>query len=1242
MIRLKLTAYTLVWYSSLILLSFGIPKSLAAQFLQLKFDHITSEDGLPHSTIHGITKDKYGFMWFGTWSGLCRYDGYNMHVFRYDAENPKSLINNRIHNVLTDAQGNIWVSTFDEEFLCRYNYTSDDFDRIPIMQCPPGIIEKINRRNHRLQVNFNYQKTRWHIDNHSTALVETYLPTGKQKTYQADPGNPWAINDAYISDLYLDDQHILWLGTYSNGINRSYLDANPFHYLYHDPNRPNTLAENTIRSISKAPNGTLWVGTRSKGITAISKDGSYRQFRQQNSALSNNYIKKILCDREGFVWIGNQTGLNRYNPHTQRIEAINHSEALSTGVYGMDEDSLGNIWLATWNGIAVFDRQKQQVERLELNISLPTTHIWCIFIDHQGQIWAGTEGGGVFVFQKGENGQLKLINKLQHGGQQQNALTLSDNRIYNVFEDAEKKIWIGTGNGLNRYDPDSNRVERFSQQGERWPKGSISGITEDHRGFLWVSHRQGISRIHKKSLDIHTFSKQDGLQSNEFADGALYRDTLNKRLYFGGNKGINYFCPDSIRTNMVPPNVVLTELRILNEVVQVNQAINGNIVLQKPLYLSSGIELTHADKSFSIAFAALHYTNPAGNQYAYMLAGFDKDWIYSDANQRIASYSNLAPGEYTFKVKAANSDGVWNNEPVELTIRVAPAIWASTGAYLLYVLLLLLLLYAFYYYITRYTQLKSKLNYEALLHQKERELHENKVQFFTNISHEIKTPLTLILSPIAQLKAWAQQDKQAAEQLQTMETNGQHLLKTVNQLLDIRRFETGHEKLHLTRTNVSSLIQKVTDSFAQQARQKKIRLKTSPIEPGLFAMMDADKIEKVLYNLLSNALKFTDSGGLVKIRVRADDHTLGIDVLDNGNGIAKEDLERIFKPFLQGRETVPGGTGLGLSYSRALVEMHGGQLTVESRPYTLRNKLTIFHLTLPLTAGRVEAPSTDEAVNRQDETIQVPSKIPSAALPALPRRCRILLVEDNEQMRSYLSQFFAADYDVLEATNGEEGLKIAQKQLPDLIISDVMMPKTDGLSFTRQIKTNVLLRHIPVILLTAKSWVENELEGLETGADDYMVKPFHLPVLALKVRNQLLRLFHMQEKYKEQVVHIEPSKIVPTSPDERLLQKVLLYLEEHLQESDLKVEDIYRAVGLSRAQLYRKMKALTGSSMHDLLKELRLKRAKQLLLTQKFQINEIAYMVGFNDPEYFRRSFKAKFGVSPSALAKQHKSKEPE
>lgn len=1208
------------------------------QFLSLKFDHITSKDGLPHSTIHGITKDKYGFMWFGTWSGLCRYDGYKLRIYRSDPNNPKSIFNNRIHNLLTDSKGDVWILTFDDKFLSRYNYKSDDFDRVNIEDAPKEIAEKILRRTHKLKVNYTFQQHKWHLDSYTTTVVETHLPSGKSKSYFTDPLNPWSINDTYVSDIYLDDQYVLWLGTYSKGMNRTYLQANPFYYLYHNPTSENSIAENTVRSICEDQEGNLWVATRSKGISVIKKNGEYQHVKHhsdQRSSIQSDYIKKVFCDSKGYVWIGSQKGVDRYTPVSKQISRLEIPGLDNVSVFAFAEDKHNNVWLATWNGIFKYDRLKDTFIHFNTAATLPHKHVWCIHIDSKQQVWAGTEGGGIAILKETKNNQLTVINQLSNTDP---SLSLSDNRIYAILEDKQQNIWIGTGNGLDLYVPGKGEIKHLSHTSTLWPKGTIAGIMEDNNGFIWVSHKQGISKIDATNLSIRTFEQQDGLQSNEFTEGAIYKSSRSNLLYFGGNDGLNYFNPDSIRTNQVAPKVVLTELQILNKPVEVNTKIHDRIVLQKPLYMSSSLQLIHADKSISIEFAALHYTNPEGNKYAYMLEGFDKEWIYTDAKQRVANYSNLAPGKYTFKVKASNSDGLWAENPTLLHIAVAPPIWASTMAYILYSLVFLAILYALYHYLIRLTRLKSKLIYEAILRDKDSQLHESKVQFFTNISHEIKTPLTLILSPIQQLKGWSQHDDRMQEQLRTMENNGNRLLKTVNQLLDIRRFETGHEKLHLEETDIVILLRKVLDSFAQEARQKKIRLKFVTIHPSLYLLFDPDKIEKVLYNLLSNALKFTGSGGTIKVRLFITKSSfVRIDVVDNGRGISEEDLARIFDPFAQGKDTVSGGSGVGLTYSKSLAEMHGGTLSAQSRMEE-KLRLTVFSINLPLqTTYKIIRDSSKEittVIADIDEENTEPLISLSDGYTVLPKACTLLLVEDNDEMRRYLASFFRKDYQILEATNGEEGISMAREYLPDLVISDVMMPKVDGISFTRQVKSDILLRHIPVILLTARTLLEYEIEGLETGADDYMVKPFNLQVLALKIRNQLIVRFQMLEKFKQKI-SIEPAEIDLQSPDDVLLQKILIYVEENISDSELNIDKICQSIGLSRTQLYRKMKALTGYSMADLTKEIRLKRAEQLLRNKKFNISEIAYMVGFTDPDYFRKCFKLKYGQSPTEYAKR-------
>lgn len=1190
-------------------------------------------------------------MWFGTWSGLCKYDGYQMRVYQYEPNNPKSIINSRIHNIIKDADDQIWVITFDEQVACRYNYETDDFDRIPLQELSPEFQERLSRRNHYLTVSFTHQNYRWDLDDRTNTLMETFMPTNEVKHYKANPTSRWGLNDAYVSDIYLDDQDILWLGTYSNGINKANLRANPFQYYDHSPSNPNSITDNNVRALSEDKQGNFWIGTRDKGISIAGRDGKYRHLRHNphKNSISHDQIKSLFCDSAGYMWIGTKKGIDRYDPKTDHIRHFDMGDdvldPVHIPVYGMMQDRNGDMWFATWEGIYKYDRQADSMHHFGPEETLSHRHTWVIMQDKKGNIWVGTEGGGVCVLRETGPGKLSLIHHFEHN--HHSLHTVSDNRIYALYEDRDGIIWVGTGNGLDRYAPSSKSFTHFATSPNGLANGMIAGIVEDDSGVLWVSHKRGLSQIDRSTLAIRNYSQQDGLQSNEFQEGAVYKSRTTNRLYFGGNNGYTTFHPDSIRCDRTPPQVVLTQLQVLNKPITLNREINGRVLLEKPLYLTNALNLTYKDKSIAIEFAALHYANPARNRYAYMLEGFDEGWVYTDASHRVATYSNLAPGDYVFKVKASNSDGVWNERPKTLRLSVAPAFWASTWAYAIYSIFFVSLLYAFYYYVVRYARLNSKLAYETILHEKERQHHESKVQFFTNISHEIKTPLTLILAPIQQLMALSGTNGAMKNQLRTMKANGDRLYKLINQLLDIRRFETGNEKLTPEWRDITGFVHEITDSFQHMAHLGNITLTTTAETPQVYNYFDPDKLEKVLYNLLANAFKFTGDGGHVEVRVRTEmgeTSWLVIDVADNGAGIATEDLPHIFEPFRQGKLSYAGGTGLGLAYSKSLVELHGGIITACSKIEQIDENHTVFSVRIPLITV-TDAPLTPSAIlpaelNTSISTGEMPLVEENPAEPDSvvlnpPKRYTVLLVEDNHGMRKYLSDYFANRYHVVEACNGTEGLALAVKHTPDLIVSDVMMPEMDGFTLCKKLKGDIVTSHIPLVLLTARTLIEYEIEGIKTGADDYIIKPFNLKLLSLKVANLLNTRSQLREKFKSEVT-IEPSKLNAVSPDEQLLKRVMMYIENQLAEPGLSVDDICDEIGLSRTQLYRKMKALTGFSVGDIIKEIRLKRARQLLLEKKFNINEIAYMTGFSDPDYFRKCFKAKFNSSPSEYSKQH------
>lgn len=1189
------------------------------QYADLKFEHFNTENGLPQNTITGIVKDKFGFMWFGTWSGLCRHDGYRFKVYRFDKKKTNSLVNNRVMNITKDRNQNLWVVTLNDSVLCKYRYETDDFERIPAAKVSKEFKRRLSRDFHLDHVAQNYKGYQWSMGRNQKDLVRKDLFTGNSKRYEANPLSPSSLNDALVTDMYLDNEHILWVGTYSNGINKTNLDAKPFQQINHNPLNPNSLIDNNVRSIAEDKQGNIWVGTRFKGITVISKNNIYRHIQWSANGLNNNSIKTIFCDSHGYVWIGTLRGLNMYDPFKKVMRSFLNSDIKNNYVFVFDayEDHLHQIWFASWNGIYKYIPSTDSLV-LQKMPAMPSNTAMSIMEDRNRHIWIGTEGGGISTFKPLGNDRLQLVKQFRQS--KNNSNSLSDDNVYCIYQDIDGMIWIGTGSGLNRFDPSTASFKLFL------PNANVTKVVEDNSGSLWVSHNKGLLKINKRTLQIRNFSTQDGLKGNDFTDGSIFKSPSKGKLFFGGNNGINIFYPDSIRPNRNVPKIFLTELQILNKVVRIKDTVNGRVLLHKPFYLTSEIDLNYQDKSIAIEFSGLHFANPSGIKYAYMLEGFDKNWIYTNAENRIAAYSNLSRGNYIFKVKAANSDGIWNPVPATLKINVLPPFWASTAAYIFYAIIFSGLLYAFYYYSLRYAKLKSKLGYENLLQEKELEMRQSKIEFFTNISHEIKTPLSLILTPIDQLQTENKDNPKIIKQLKTIKNSGDRLLKLINQLLDIRRFETGNDKLNLQKTDLVVLLQTIVDSFSPMAIDKFIDLKFISSIEQLTETIDVDKIEKVLYNLLSNAFKFTPKFGQITLTLKYQNNNIIISVTDNGSGIPNGELETIFKPFQQASTNKSGGTGLGLAYARALVELHDGTIHAESFSGTDGQKRTIFTVKLP--SRLIDVPidnavvSTEEEITASNLEIIDEQKIDAKALT-------VLIVEDNLELRTYLCDFFSATYTILEAENGSKGLELANEYIPDLIISDLMMTEMDGLELCKQIKTATMTSHIPFILLTAKSLIESQIEGITIGADDYITKPFNLELISLKVRNLFLSQIKQREKYRREI-NLQSSIEIPISPDDKLLKKVIEYVEKNIANPELDVESIGKDIGLSRSQLYRKMKALTDLSVGETIRNIRLKHASQLLLENKFNVSEVAYMVGFTDPDYFRKSFKAAFGVSPS------------
>jgi signal transduction histidine kinase/DNA-binding response OmpR family regulator len=772
-------------------------------------------------------------------------------------------------------------------------------------------------------------------------------------------------------------------------------------------------------------------------------------------------------------------------------------------------------------------------------------------------------------------------------------------------------------------------------------KTVIKRILEDGRGNLWMStSKDGIYKFNPKTGELHTYDVFDGLQGNEFLAAGL--KSTSGEMYFGGKNGITVFHPDSIRSNQNPPPV----------------AINGFKVFDKPRPISAELTLPYRDNFFSFDFVALSYAFPSRNQYAYQLEGVDQNWVPA-GTRRYVSYTNLDPGTYVFRVKAANHDGVWNTTGASVKILITPPWWRTIWAYLLYVGLFLGMIVALRQYTISQERLKNNLLLSSLESKKLVELDQLKSRFFTSISHELRTPLTLILSPLERNLASGNKGWFGESEVRLMYRNARRLLELINQLLDISKLEAGKMQLEALTGEMMSFLKSKVDFFHSMAESKGISLRFSSHPETLFTRFDQDKLDKIVSNLLSNALKFTPLGGEVEVRVwirMAPESTIApqwliLEVDDTGIGIPDDQLDKIFDRFYQvdsSHTKAFEGTGIGLALTKELVGLHQGNIRISSS----LGKGTCFTVELPLqeiwNAPEMDGiPLTNISLS-EGETVRLDSSM-LATQPEVPSDKQaplLLVVEDNADLRTYIRNIFQTRYRVVEARQGAEGLQMALETIPDLIISDWMMPVMDGVELCHQLKNDERTSHVPLILLTAKVTVQSKLEGLETGADDYITKPFHTEELFVRVKNLIEQRKKLRERWSQAFTHLPAAALAqdshpPSAPklsavDDKFLQRVIQVIEAHLSDAEFSIEKLEKEVGMSHANLNRKLKALTNQSPSEFLRHYRLRRAAQLLLQGRNNVSEVAYGVGFMHMSYFTRSFRQLYKMSPSEYQAAH------
>ena len=1082
----------------------------------------------------------------------------------------------------------------------------------------------------------------------------------------ADNNNSLSQNS--ITASYRDDEGIIWIGTYKKGINCYHESILKFPLYRHQSANANSLSFDDVNRFAEDEKGNIWIGTNGGGLIYFDrKAGSFQQYRHQPSnsnSISSDVIVSLCVDSEQKLWIGTYFGgLDCFDgknfTHYKNNPADSNSLA-DNKVYEIYEDKARNIWVGTLaGGLDRFDRKKNIFYHHIAGKpnSIPSDFVSAITEDKQGNIWVGTSYG-LSILDKSTG---KFANYLYTPN---DPSSLSNSNIQAICIDSKQRAWVGTREGLNLFNPKTKKFQHFNIE-DGLPDNAIYDILEDGNHNLWVSTPNGISSVtvieptntdDAIKLLCKNFDEADGLQGTEFNENAALK-TKAGEMIFGGAYGFNIFEPKKIVTTNRLPKIVFTDFQVFNKAVAPGETVNGNLILSQSVNETQKVILKYNQNDVAIEFAALNYSNAEKSRYAYQLKGFKDKWTLADGKTRKAVFTNLDPGTYTFLVKTANDTGGWNNNIKKLEIKILPPFWKTTFAYTFYLSIILVALYMARWMIIRKARLKFAAEQVLIEAQRMHELDLMKIKFFTNVSHEFRTPLSLILAPVDKM---IQQTSEASQkqQLNLVYRNAKRLLNLVNQLLDFRKMEEKELKLQPMQGDIIQYIHDISFFFSDVAEKKHISFSFNSNIDNLVTYFDHDKIERIIFNLLSNAFKFTPENGHVGVALNATDISLqpgifklNIQVQDTGIGIESAQQEKIFERFFQNE--LPGtmvnqGSGIGLSITREFIKLHGGTIRVESEP----GKGSCFIIEMEVIAATSEKQSagakggsekiiTNPEMHEEDDaeteeladTGTVHLQIPANGLS---KKQTLLLVEDNEDFLFYLKDNLKQHFTIVEAINGKLGWQKALAAHPDLVVSDISMPEMSGTDLCKKIKTDKRTKHIPVILLTALSGEEQQLKGLETGANDYMSKPFNFEILLSKIRNLLSQQEQSKKTYQKQV-KVNSSEVVIESPNEKFMQQLLALVEKKMPDPDFTVEEMSRQMYMSRVALYKKLFSLTGKTPIEFLRQLRLQRASQLLQKSQMTVSEVAYEVGFNNPKYFTKYFRQEYGILPSAYIQQHR-----
>lgn len=1218
---------------------------------------------ISNNKIWSLLCDRQGIIWIGTDDGFNRYQesANSFTVYQPNPKLPHAMVGKSVNSIIEDQQGMLWLGNWSGG-LNRFDKQTQQFKNFPQQQLPglknPNDVWALAYdENGAIWVGtywsglfrFDLRKntfTAFKTPDKSNVGIYSILPvSGNTLLVGGNNGFHWLdirnnkwepiknlVNYAF-GDAYKDRDGIIWINA-KNGFLK--IDSKQYKFDL----KAFKLGDAEVKTIA-SKDDRIWVGTN-KGLYMFDyKTGQLSSFKKNpapNNSLESNDISKLYFDSKGILWILTEDGFDSYDLQGKTFSHHDHHSALGS-LFNEDvfrdilEAEPGVYYLATDAGLKVYNSHTNTFRHYYSNKndknSLSNNHLYSLLKDEKGDIWIGTYGGGLNRFNP-RTGKFQVFRTSERsdGG-------ISSNIVRGLFRDSEQNIWVATPDGLNKFEVKNQKFVVYSKK-DGFASNVFRDITADRNGNLWVVTESGLSRFNPKGMKVRNFDEADGIYVNSVLLNA------GKDIYLAGALGLIRFDPLAIPFNNAIPPVYFTDFQLFNKSVLPDP--KGP--LQQNLNLTTALSLDYEQSVFSFEFVGLNYRYPEKNEYAYKLEGFDKKWNHV-GTQRKATYTNLNPGTYKLRIRASNNDGVWNEEGKVLTIRIRPPWYWTWWAYALYAATIVLAIYLYMKYRNKQADLKYKIKVASIESEKEKELNEKKLSFFTNISHEFRTPLTLIINPIKELLYHDDKNVDTSN-LNIVYRNAKRLLSLVDQLLLFRKADSQADKLKAADLDIVNLCKEVYLCFSHQASSRAIKYDFTSSSDHIWIYADREKLEIAIFNLLSNAIKFTPEGGSVRLEILEITDKISIKVIDTGCGIPEAAGEKIYNRFYQETDensSLRTGFGIGLFLVRNFIENHGGSITYTSVP----NQGTTFIISLQKGNQHIHPDQLLPATERssvllmelaEEEVHAQQEETPSIAEPQgqalASEKKSMLIIDDNKSIRDYLASVFKPYYHLHVATSGEEGMTMIRELLPDFIISDVMMQGISGIEICSQVKDDPALSHIPVVLLTASSSPEIKLKGLEIGADDYISKPFDKDLLVARVAGILKSKSNLQKYfYNEITLNPDASKISAEYRD--FLQECIRIVEKHITDPNFNIQVLAEEIGISRSSLFNKIKSISGRSSSSFIRFIRLRKAAEIFINTDNTISETMFMVGMNDIKYFREQFNKLFDMNPSDYIRKYR-----